>query len=222
LDAFSSRAAGVPARHAADAWTHRRRGRAQPLQYHLLEPLLDDERLATCELALAAGSARRPRPHALRLAREGLVERVPCAQAGVVHVILTDDGARVLRQRGRGEAQAEIFASLSAGSGARRACSSASPPRSRAAVKPTPHAGAGGAALAYSLAQTMVIPALPSSSEFHAGPADATRLLTAFLLTSSIATPLLGRLATCTASTGCSSRWPSSASGRSSRPSPAR
>ncbi len=52
-----------------------------------------------------------------------------------------------------------------------------------------------GAALAYSLAQTMVIPALPElQQEFHAGPADATWLLTAFLLTSSIATPLLGRL----------------------------
>ncbi|HEX5897951.1 MAG TPA: MFS transporter, partial [Solirubrobacteraceae bacterium] len=52
-----------------------------------------------------------------------------------------------------------------------------------------------GAALAYSLAQTMVIPALPElQREFHAGPADATWLLTAFLLTSSIATPLLGRL----------------------------
>ena len=52
-----------------------------------------------------------------------------------------------------------------------------------------------GAALAYSLAQTMVIPALPElQQEFHAGPADATWLLTAFLLTSSVATPLLGRL----------------------------
>ena len=52
-----------------------------------------------------------------------------------------------------------------------------------------------GAALAYSLAQTMVIPALPElQAEFHANPADATWLLTAFLLTSSIATPLLGRL----------------------------
>lgn len=52
-----------------------------------------------------------------------------------------------------------------------------------------------GAALAYSLAQTMVIPALPElQAEFHADPADATWLLTAFLLTSSVATPLLGRL----------------------------
>ncbi len=52
-----------------------------------------------------------------------------------------------------------------------------------------------GAALAYSLAQTMVIPVLPElQAEFHANPADATWLLTAFLLTSSVATPLLGRL----------------------------
>ena len=52
-----------------------------------------------------------------------------------------------------------------------------------------------GAALAYSLAQTMVVPALPElQAQFHADPADATWLLTAFLLTSSVATPLLGRL----------------------------
>jgi EmrB/QacA subfamily drug resistance transporter len=50
-------------------------------------------------------------------------------------------------------------------------------------------------ALAYSLAQTMVIPALPTlQHDLHASPASATWLLTAFLLTSSIATPLLGRM----------------------------
>ena len=88
-------------------------------QYHLLEPLVDDERLATCELALAAGVSA---PTATRmlsgLAREGLVERVPCeADRRVVHVNLTDDGHdRVLATRARGEARrAEIFASLSAG-----------------------------------------------------------------------------------------------------------
>ena len=47
-------------------------------QYHLLEPLIDGERLATCELALAAGVSA---PTATRmlsgLEREGLVERVP-------------------------------------------------------------------------------------------------------------------------------------------------
>ena len=68
-------------------------------QYHLLEPLIDGERLATCELALAAGVSA---PTATRmltgLERDGLVERVPCdADRRVVHVVLTDDGrARVL------------------------------------------------------------------------------------------------------------------------------
>jgi DNA-binding MarR family transcriptional regulator len=88
-------------------------------QYHLLEPLIDDERLATCELALAAGVSA---PTATRmlsgLEREGLVARVPCtADRRVVHVCLTDEGrARVLAKRARGEARrAEIFASLSAG-----------------------------------------------------------------------------------------------------------
>jgi DNA-binding MarR family transcriptional regulator len=88
-------------------------------QYHLLEPLIDDERLATCELALAAGVSA---PTATRmlsgLEREGRVARVPCtADRRVVHVGLTDEGrARVLAKRARGEARrAEIFASLSAG-----------------------------------------------------------------------------------------------------------
>ena len=88
-------------------------------QYHLLEPLVDGERLATCELALAAGVSA---PTATRmltgLEREGLIERVPCeADRRVVHVNLTDDGRdRVLAARARGEAhRAEIFASLSAG-----------------------------------------------------------------------------------------------------------
>ena len=88
-------------------------------QYHLLEPLIDGGRLATCELALAAGVSA---PTATRmlsgLAREGLVERVPCtADRRVVHVVLTEDGrTRALAKRARGEARrAEIFASLSAG-----------------------------------------------------------------------------------------------------------
>jgi MarR family transcriptional regulator, organic hydroperoxide resistance regulator len=88
-------------------------------QYHLLEPLIDDERLATCELAMAAGVSA---PTATRmlsgLERDGLVARVPCtADRRVVHVGLTDEGrARVLAKRARGEARrAEIFASLSAG-----------------------------------------------------------------------------------------------------------
>jgi DNA-binding MarR family transcriptional regulator len=88
-------------------------------QYQLLEPLVDGERLATCELAVAAGVSA---PTATRmltgLEREGLIERVPCdADRRVVHVVLTDDGRdRVLAARARGEAhRAEIFASLSPG-----------------------------------------------------------------------------------------------------------
>ena len=88
-------------------------------QYHLLEPLIGGARLATCELALAAGVSA---PTATRmltgLERDGLIERVPCdADRRVVRVNLTDDGRdRVLAARARGEARrAEIFASLSAG-----------------------------------------------------------------------------------------------------------
>ena len=50
-----------------------------------------------------------------------------------------------------------------------------------------------GAALA--LSQTMIVPALPAIQRASgADPADVTWLLTAFLLTSSVGTPLLGRL----------------------------
>jgi EmrB/QacA subfamily drug resistance transporter len=49
--------------------------------------------------------------------------------------------------------------------------------------------------LAYALAQTMIVPALPEIQRTLGGsPADATWLLTAFLLTASVATPLMGRL----------------------------
>jgi MarR family transcriptional regulator, organic hydroperoxide resistance regulator len=88
-------------------------------QYHLLEPLIEGERLAICELALAAGVSA---PTATRmltgLERAGLVQRVPCdADRRVVHVVLTDEGRdRALAARARGEQRrAEIFASLSAG-----------------------------------------------------------------------------------------------------------
>jgi EmrB/QacA subfamily drug resistance transporter len=51
------------------------------------------------------------------------------------------------------------------------------------------------AGLAYALAQTMIVPALPAiQRDFAADPADVTWLLTAFLLASSVATPLVGRL----------------------------
>src|SRR5687767_13983045 len=51
------------------------------------------------------------------------------------------------------------------------------------------------AGLAYALAQTMIVPALPSIQlAFRADPVDVTWLLTEFLLTSPVATPLVGRL----------------------------
>ena len=88
-------------------------------QYHLLEPLIEGERLAICELALAAGvSAPTATRMLTRLERAGLVERTPCdVDRRVVHVVLTADGRdRVLAARARGEQRrAEIFASLSAG-----------------------------------------------------------------------------------------------------------
>jgi EmrB/QacA subfamily drug resistance transporter len=52
-----------------------------------------------------------------------------------------------------------------------------------------------GATMAFALAQTMVVPALPEiQRQFGASPGDATWVLTAFLLTASVATPLFGRL----------------------------
>jgi EmrB/QacA subfamily drug resistance transporter len=51
------------------------------------------------------------------------------------------------------------------------------------------------AGLAYSLQQTMIVPALPSlQHDLHTSTAWATWLLTAFLLVSAVATPVLGKL----------------------------
>jgi EmrB/QacA subfamily drug resistance transporter len=50
-------------------------------------------------------------------------------------------------------------------------------------------------AMAYALAQTMIIPALPAIQEDYGASQEAsTWLLTIFLLTSSVSTPILGRL----------------------------
>ena len=50
-------------------------------------------------------------------------------------------------------------------------------------------------ALAYTLAQTMIVPALPAiQRELHTSAANVTWLLTAFLVSASIATPIIGRL----------------------------
>ncbi len=52
-----------------------------------------------------------------------------------------------------------------------------------------------GGAIAYALAQTMIVPALPAIQEdTGASEATATWLVTSFLLVASVATPLLGRL----------------------------
>jgi EmrB/QacA subfamily drug resistance transporter len=51
------------------------------------------------------------------------------------------------------------------------------------------------AGLAYSLQQTMIVPALPNlQRDLHTTPAWVTWVLTAFLLVSAVATPLLGKL----------------------------
>src|ERR671924_1484030 len=51
------------------------------------------------------------------------------------------------------------------------------------------------AGVAFSLQQTMVVPALPAlQRDLHTSTAWVTWLLTVFLLTASVATPILGRL----------------------------
>src|SRR4051794_38371877 len=51
------------------------------------------------------------------------------------------------------------------------------------------------ATLSFSLQQTMILPALPAFQErYHVAPSTSTWLLTAFLISSAICTPILGRL----------------------------
>src|SRR4051812_18376019 len=51
------------------------------------------------------------------------------------------------------------------------------------------------AAISFSLAQTLVIPALPALARAtHASPTAASWVLTAFLLSASVATPIVGKL----------------------------
>jgi EmrB/QacA subfamily drug resistance transporter len=71
------------------------------------------------------------------------------------------------------------------------------PPRQPEAARANPSRTLGIlvlGAIAYALAQTMIIPALPAiQHDLGASPEGVTWLLTAFLLTSSVSTPLLGR-----------------------------
>ena len=65
------------------------------------------------------------------------------------------------------------------------------------------------AALAFSLLQTMVAPALPDiQREVHASTTGVTWVVTVYLLSASIATPILGRLGDMMARSGC--WWPCS------------
>ena len=53
----------------------------------------------------------------------------------------------------------------------------------------------GVSALAYSLLQSLLLPALPAlEHDLHITQADATWLLTVYLLSAAVATPILGRL----------------------------
>ena len=174
-------------------------------QYHLLEPLLSaDEPLGVGELACAAGVSA---PTATRmlagLERDAFVERRACTRdRRVVRVALTD------RRRRADDAQARPHRGpprgalpLARAGRARAGRAAAAPARRRdrgPAMSAAPRAPAGSstrtrtgrcsssppARLAYALAQTMIVPALPEIQRTFGGdPADATWLLTAFLLT---------------------------------------
>ena len=183
-------------------------------QFHLLEPLLRaPEALCVGELADAAGVTP---PSATRmldgLQERGLVARVRASDdRRVVRVPITPEGAELVARKQRPRCGPRApgrlrRADARASAGPRPACCSGWPPRSRTSTRdagrPRGARGAGRTlavlalgALAYALAQTMVIPALPAIQRDHrASPEPTTWLLTAFLLTSCVCTPLLGRL----------------------------
>jgi len=61
-----------------------------------------------------------------------------------------------------------------------------------------------GAVAAYALLQSLVIPVLPTiQSGLHTTQNSVTWVLTAYLLSASIFTPIMGRLGTCSARSGC-------------------
>src|SRR3954449_10199796 len=80
------------------------------------------------------------------------------------------------------------------------------------------------ASLGYALSQTMVAPALPHLAQTYDTTSSTTAwVLTGYLLSASVCTPLAGSSATSSARAACSRTCSrSSASGRSSAPRPAR
>jgi len=58
--------------------------------------------------------------------------------------------------------------------------------------------------VAYALLQSLVAPALPDlQAALHTSVNSISWVLTAYLLSASIATPIIGRLATCTGRSAC-------------------
>ena len=60
------------------------------------------------------------------------------------------------------------------------------------------------AAISYALLQSLVAPALPViQQDLHASASGATWILTAYLLSACVATPIVGRLGDSSARSGC-------------------
>ena len=195
------------ARRAGRAGASATDGELSLSQYHLLEPLIGDERAgASASSRCAAGVSA---PTATRmlagLERDGLVERRTCTRdRRVVHVALTDEGVeRMARKRDRIERAPRGALRLARAGRARarrRGCSSGSPPRSRACderarvrrrtpaatVNPTRTARCSCSRRLPGLrarADDGRPGAARDPAQFGGDPADATWLLTAFLLT---------------------------------------